>query len=159
MNRRGRPPKGTNPVKQVYKPKCKQLDEYAKINNETYVKLDQYKRGRKRGRKTKEQSNKLFTTDEILGFLERNYSIFNIEENKQKILEGLTTMKEFGIQQYIMNKFIHNDNTYYYDDFGSVINIDGKLVGIIVKQNNEKKIIIFDTNYSSYDNIMKTIEY
>lgn len=167
MGKRGRPPKGTppksKPEKKQPKPKIERItkskNNFVKLNN-NIINLNKERKCRKRGRKTKNNDDNLFTIDEMLGYLKRNYASFNIEINGNKILSGLHNMREFGYQQYILDKFVYNNTTYYCDDYGSVINTDGILNGIVVrKYNGEKRIILFENNENeNIDDIINSIE-
>jgi hypothetical protein len=111
----------------------------------TVIKPESKKRGRKRGRK-KQEHDMLFKPEEILDYIQRNYPHVNIEKIRYKIIDGLKLMREFGERPYLLYKFEYDHTTYYYDDRGSILNTDGQLVGLFVKQSNDiNKMFMFES--------------
>lgn len=103
--------------------------------DDTVIKPEAKKRGRKRGRKKKDQEL-TFKSEEVLDYMIRNYPHMGIERIREKVNDGLKVMKELGDNPYLLYKFPHDGNTYYYDDKNAILNTDGKIVGYFIKQEN-----------------------
>lgn len=126
----------------------------------TLIKTEAKKRGRKRGRKKKD-TDLLFKPEEMLDYIQRNYPQINIDTIRDKIIDGLKTMREFGERPYLLYKFTYNDNAYYYDDHGAILNTDGKLIGYFIPQpDGNNKMYMFHRNKGrkTFQEIIDSIE-
>jgi hypothetical protein len=149
---RGRPPKNkkcdqsfvgiaitNNPnsaVPNIDKPKRKYTKREPAIVHKTEdghdVVQEAKKRGRKRGRKKKDQDT-LYNPEEVIDFIERNYPQYNLGKIKNKIITGLAKMREFGNRPNLLYRISYDGKTYHYDDRGTIYNTDGATVGVFVK--------------------------
>jgi hypothetical protein len=102
-------------------------------DDETIIRHEAKKRGRKRGRKKKDQDQE-FKPEDVLDYMIRNYPQMGIDRIRDKVIDGLKVMKELGDNPYLLYKFSHDGNTYYYDDKNAILNTDGSIVGYFVKQ-------------------------
>ena len=131
-------------------------------DDNTIIKPEAKKRGRKRGRKKRDQEV-LFKTEEILDYMIRNYPHMGIDQIKTQVIEGLIAMKQIGDTPYVLEKFTHTDGSIYYTDTkGAIFNTDALIVGYFIKQpdGKEKMYLIEQKNkiIKSYDEIIKSIE-
>jgi hypothetical protein len=127
----------------------------------TIINPEAKKRGRKRGRKKKNQ-DMLFKPEEVVDFIHRNYPLMGIDKIRDKIIEGMKIMKEFGENPYLLYKFTYNGQTYYNDDRGAILNADGRIVGYFVTQDDgTNKMYMIDRegkDTRTYDEVIKDIE-
>jgi len=121
------------PVRQKRKYTRRKPISYNKTDDDIIIKPEAKKRGRKRGRRKKE-SDILFTPQEVIDYIDRNYPLMGIDRIREKVIEGLKTMREFGDSPYLLYKFTYDDTVYYYDDKGAILNTDGQLVGYFILQ-------------------------
>lgn len=130
-------------------------------DDDTVIKPEAKKRGRKRGRKKKDQEL-TFKSEEVLDYMIRNYPHMGIERIRDKVIDGLKIMKELGDNPYLLYKFSHDDNTYYYDDKNAILNTDGKIVGYFIKQEDgsNKMFSITQKNKDirTFDQVIDSIE-
>ncbi|VBB17974.1 hypothetical protein YASMINEVIRUS_437 [Yasminevirus sp. GU-2018] len=123
------------PVRQKRKYTRRKPVEQNKADDGTVIKPEAKKRGRKRGRKKKDQ-DMLFKPEEVIDYVHRNFPLMGIDRIREKVMEGLKKMREFGDNPYLLYKFTYNANTYYYDDKGAILNEDGQMVGVFIKQDD-----------------------
>jgi hypothetical protein len=126
------------------------------------IKPEAKKRGRKRGRKKRDQEL-LFKTEEVLDYMIRNYPQMGINQIRSKVIDGMISMKQLGDTPYVLEKFTHtNGSIYYIDTKGAIFNTDAIIVGYFVKQTDgkEKMYLIEQKNIisESYDEIINSIE-
>lgn len=124
-----------------------------------YVQIPK-KRGRKRGRKRKDQ-DLIMKPEEILDYMIRNYPRMGIEHIKDDVIRGIKKMKEMGNSPYVLDRFMYEDNIYYEDDKGAILNSDAVLVGYFIEQNGQKNIYMFknkDDDNRTYEEIIRSIE-
>ena len=130
-------------------------------NDGKVIKSETKKRGRKRGRKKKNQ-DLTFTPEEVLDYMIRNYPHMGIERIREKVINGLKIMKELGNNPYLLYKFYHEGTAYYYDDKNAIIDADGKTVGYFIKQANgtNKMFTIQQKNkdYRTFAEVIESIE-
>jgi hypothetical protein len=131
-------------------------------DDDMIIKPEAKKRGRKRGRKKRDQEL-LFKTEEVLDYMIRNYPQLGIDQIKNKIINGMIAMKQLGDTPYVLEKFTHtNGSVYYIDTKGAIFNTDAIIVGYFIKQSDgkEKMYLIEQKNRitESYDEIIKSIE-
>ncbi len=130
------------------------------LNNEPEQITQVKKRGRKRGRKKKEELD--FKPDDVIEYMIRNFPYMGIEKIKDRVLNGLKTKKLMDETPYMLSKFLHNGANHYYDDYGMILNDDCVVVGYFVKNDDgsESKYMI-DLNKKdtrSYQEIIDHIE-
>jgi hypothetical protein len=104
-------------------------------DDDTIIKPEPKKRGRKSGRK-KDSQDMLLKIDDVLDYMARNYPHLGIDKIRDKIIIGIKEMKSIETNPHLLYKFKHNDMTYYYDEKGAIYNPDGKVVGYFVKHDN-----------------------
>lgn len=114
-------------------------------NNITEIKSQQsHHRGRKRGRKSKNQEI-LFKPEEVMDYIARNYPDIGIDRIRNKVVNGLKVMKNIKNNPYLLYKFPYKNVTYYYDDNGAILNTDGVLIGYFIHRGGGiKKMYMFD---------------
>lgn len=132
-----------------------------KAHDNTSIQPIAKKRGRKKG--IKDNKDSIFKPDEILDYMIRNFPEMGIERIKEKVLIGLKVMKDIEDNPYLLDKFIHNNVTYYYDDKNAIFNTDGKVIGFFIKQpnvDNDVKIYHIESNRDArtYEEIINFIE-
>ena len=130
-------------------------------DDETVIRHEAKKRGRKRGRKKKDQ-DQAFKPEDVLDYMVRNYPHMGIDRIRDKVIDGLKVMKELGDNPYLLYKFSHDGNTYYYDDKNAILNTDGSIVGYFVKQEDgtNKMFSILQKNKDTrtFDQVIDSIE-
>jgi len=173
---RGRPPKNSIDLDQSIKEENNESDDpnkpkrkYTKrkltqcntTEDGTIIKTEAKKRGRKRGRRTKEQ-DATFKPEEILDYIHRNYPLMGIDRIRDKVIDGLKVMREFSNSPYILYKFTYDDTIHYYDDNGAILSADGKLVGYFVRQpDGMNKMCMFtrkNKDARSFQQVIDSIE-
>lgn len=124
----------------------------------TIIKTEAKKRGRKRGRRTKEQ-DATFKPEEILDYIHRNYPLIGIDRIRDKVIDGLKVMRAFSDSPYLLYKFTYDNTIYYYDDNGAILNADGKLIGYFVKQSDGmNKMCMFTLKNKDTRNFQQVID-
>ena len=117
---------------------------YNKTDDDKVIKPEAKKRGRKRGRKKRDMEI-LFTPQEVIEYIHRNYPLMGIDKISDKVVEGLRVMREFGDSPSLYYKFTYDDITYYYDDRNAILNADGQLVGHFIPQGDgNNKMYLFN---------------
>jgi hypothetical protein len=116
-------------------------------------------RGRKRGRKSKNQEV-LFKPEEVVDYIIRNYPNIGIDKIRDKLIDGLKIMKDVKNNPYLLYKFPYKGTTYYYDDNDAILNSDGILIGYFIKQHNgSKKMYMFEKKYTiNFEKIIEAVE-
>lgn len=123
-------------IKQKRKYTRKKIVEENTADDGTIIKPDAKKRGRKRGRK--KESEILMRPCEVVDYIVRNFPHKGVENIRDKVIDGIKMMKMIGDNPYLLYKFTHCNNTYYYDDTNTIMNSDGRVVGFFIKQNDGK---------------------
>lgn len=135
--------------------------EYNVDEDGEVIKTEGKKRGQKRGRK-KKGLNMLFKPEEVLDYIDRNFPLIKIDRIREKVIDGMKAMREFGEFPYILYKFTHESAIHYYDDKGAVLNADGRLVGYFIKQpDGHNKLYMFEQKNKdnrSYQDVINQIE-
>ena len=151
----------SEPVRQKRKYTRRKPIEYNKADDDTIIKPEAKKRGRKRGRKKKE-TELLFKPEEVIDYVHRNFPLMGIDRIRDKVIDGLKVMREFGDSPYLLYKFTYSDTIYYYDNEGAILNTDGKLVGYFVKQQDgNNKMYMFkrkNKDVRSFQEVIDSIE-
>lgn len=131
-----------------------------KADDNTIIKPEQKKRGRKRGHK--QDTSSLFTAEEVIDYIHRNFPLMRIDRIRDKTIQGLKTMREFNDCPYLLYKFTHDNTIYYYDDKGAILNTDGKLSGLFVLQkDNTNKMYLFkrkNKDTRTFQEVINSIE-
>jgi hypothetical protein len=152
---------GDQPVRQKRKYTRRKPISYNKTDDDTIIKPEAKKRGRKRGRKKKEEYL-LFKPEEVIDFVHRNFPLMGIDRIRDKVIDGLKIMREFGDSPYLLYKFTYDDTIYYYDNEGAILNTDGKLVGYFVKQKDgNNKMYMFkrkNKDIRTFQEVIDSIE-
>ena len=140
--------------------------KHKKINkniadDNTIIKTEAKKRGRKKGR-TKKTIDLTFKPDEVLDYIIRNYPHIGIERIRDKVINGLNEMKIMGDNPYLLYKFTYEGTKYYYDDKNAIFNTDSKIVGYFIKQpdGNNKMYPILKKNKDTrtFQEVINSIE-
>jgi hypothetical protein len=127
--------------------------------NTTEIKSQQnHHRGRKRGRKSKNQEI-LFKPEEVMDYVARNYPDIGIDRIRNKVVNGLKVMKNIKNNPYLLYKFPYKNVTYYYDDNGAILNTDGVLIGYFIHRGGGiKKMYMFDQKNKDTRTVDEIIE-
>jgi len=176
---RGRPPKNKKPtdsnnklnknveIKAIEPPRQKR--KYTKrqkvpkniAEDDTVIKLEAKKRGRKRGRKKKDQEL-TFRSEEVVDYMIRNYPHMGIERIREKVLDGLKVMKDINDEPYRLYGFVHKKIKYYYDDNDAILNTDGVIIGYFIKQEDQNKKMYMlqqnNTDIRTFEQVINSIE-
>jgi hypothetical protein len=152
------PPKIDDSTKQKRKYTRKQIVRENVGEDGSKIIPESKRRGRKRGRK-KGTVEFVFKPEEVLDYVQRTYPLLGIDKIHDKIINGLKVMKEFGNIPYLLYKFRYDDIVYYYDEKGSILNTDGKFVGVFVKQTNgHDKMYMFEQKHMDTQSFQKVID-
>jgi hypothetical protein len=130
-------------------------------DDDTIIKLDAKKRGRKRGRK-KRNHELVFKPHEVIDYMIRNFPHMQIEKIREKVINGLMMMRDIGDNPYLLCKFSHDGKVYYYDDKNTILNPDGQVVGYFIQQpdgsNKMYMINLKNKDDRTYQQIIDSIE-
>ena len=130
-----------------------------RIKNEPVIKQPK-KRGRKIGKKEYIQ---LYKPNEILDYIQRNYPALGVDKIKTKLLNAIVNEKTLEKKTYILTPFIYNNTTYYYDEYNSILNTSGSLIGFQLLGEEYATIYTFDAvltlGAQTYEEINRLIGY
>lgn len=153
--------KGEAVIKQKRKYTRRKPVVYNKLDDNTIIKPETKKRGRKRGRKSKDQEV-VFKPHEILDYIHRNYPLMGINRIREKVIDGLKLMRDLEEGAYILTKFTYDGSSYYFDDNNAILNTDGKLIGLFISQTDgNNKMYLFnrkDKDIRTFKEVIDDIE-
>lgn len=114
---------------------------------------------KKRGRKKNDATQNYKVTD-VVDYMIRNFPDMEIEKIREKVIEGMTNMRDLGNGPCVFEKFVKDGIVYYNDTRGTVLNKDGQVVGYIVEKENgvKKMYLIKKREKKSYQEIISEIE-
>ena len=138
----------------------KKVGNFIKIDNNIIIKREAKKRGRKKG-KRKQDDKFLMKPEDTIDYLASCWPKLGIINIKNKVVSGMKIEKEKGTDNYVLDKYIHNDNIYWIDNKNTVLDNNAKFVGFIIDNNDGTKNICFiesSNDNRTYKKVINDIE-
>lgn len=140
----------------------KLMDNISKSKRKyTKKKGEEKKKGKKRGRRKKGEEI-LIDPEETINYIIKHWPDIGVKNINDKALLGLRIQRDIKENYYVLDKFIYDGNTYYYNKKNMILDIYGQFVGVFIDHcNDRKKIYLFNMVYDNrtYDEVIHDIEY
>ena len=101
------------------------------------------KRGRKRGRKKKDEQY-MMKPEEFIDYAIRNFPNMGFDRIREKFIDGVKLRNGIESEKYIMDTHLHNNQYYWKDKYGAIFNLDGQFVAHLVDKDGEKKFYFLE---------------
>jgi hypothetical protein len=134
---------------------------FNKLNNNIIIKPEAKKRGRKKGKRKKDDIF-LIKPEDVIDYISMCWGKLEIDKIKGKIVQGIKTEKEKGKEYYVLDKFVYKENTYWVDSRNTILDNNAKFVGFFIDNINGTKKIYFlkqkNLDTRTYKEIIDNIE-
>lgn len=135
--------------------------KFIRIDNNIVIKREAKKRGRKKGKRKKDDKFLIRPVD-VIDYIHSCWPQLEINLIKDKVIKGIRKEKEKGKEYYVLDKFIYKNNIYWVDNRNTILDNDANFVAIFIDNDNGSKQIYFiepkNTDNRTYDEVIKNIE-